>query len=502
MNFFVTYDYNYQLSGIEQAQFKRLKALKNFGSSIVTLAYNRFLYDIKKKIKLETLDLINMYDYFQGVWNNTELICQLERKEIKDLLTEDEYVENINQNQYVIYRKRSHTKTIYLFSGDHSEYIDRVDYFDNYGSKIKTDFYDIRGFLSMSDIYGQRGGVAREINYDLFGNSVLESYYRVDSDGEIYTNWILNFKSKQYFLSKKEQLETIFLDALNREFDNNNLFISDRAYKTDVSLIKMTTSRKLFVYWHNVFVPENGIANKTKPFDTLLFEIENSDKIDGLLAATNQEVADLKIATSNKIDVFKLNSYILNDFDISSDQMAGHYKYDIITVARIFPEKRILLGIEMINKLIKINSNVHWDIFGYGDSSYLKKVKTAIIEKGLSENITIHPYTKKLEEVYSQARIFWMLSKFEGFNMSQAEAQSYGVPVIAFDIDYGPRELIENQKSGFLIENNDVVSFIKATNKLLTDTNLYLQMRIAAKQNIQHYDKNHFISQWNKICEI
>lgn len=501
MNFFVTYDYNYQLSGIEHAQLKRLKALGKTKSAIVTLSYNRFLDDIRQYVSLKSDQLINMYDYFQGVWHATRKHFAFEPIHLRSLLCGNEFVENIEQGKHVIYGNGKHTKTIYLNAGSQFSEVDRVEYFDNYGSIVRTDFYDSRGFLSMSDIYGQRGGVAREINYNLRGQSVLESYYHDDGNGNISVSWLLNWKNKQYFITNKHELETIFLDSLNLEFNQNNIFISDRAYKTDDGLIGMNSSRKLFIYWHNVFVPDGGIVNKTKPFDTLLFEIEHSDKIDGLLAATDREVDDLKVATNYKLSVLKLNSFILDANKQLTHGSSDNDKFDIITVARIFPEKRILLGVEMMSKLIRVNPNVQWDIFGYGMPGYLQKVESAIEAKGLSKNITIHPYTRDLDRFYLQSKVFWMTSKFEGFNMAQAEAQAQGVPVVAFDIDYGPSELLTDAQNGYLVENNDVARFVGVTNNLLNDNTLQNKMRKAAKEDIKRFDTYHFLKQWERLSE-
>ena len=43
---------------------------------------------------------------------------------------------------------------------------------------------------------------------------------------------------------------------------------------------------------------------------------------------------------------------------------------DIVTVARIASEKRILLGVEMFYKIHEINPDVRWHIFGYGNDKY------------------------------------------------------------------------------------------------------------------------------------
>lgn len=502
MNFFVTYDYASELSGIEQAQKKRARAFQMFKKDIkfVSLAYNRFLFSISKSNGIKYDKIINMYDYFQGI--DSKKMGKIPSKKAYDLINNDEYVLNSNAKKLEIYIGHHHIKDIYLINdGNKNDAIDKIEYFDKFNNLMRIDYFDIRGFLSMSDIIGQRGGVSREINYDLNGNSVLESYYHVDSGGKIRVQWMLNYDDNIYYFDDKSLLESKFLDLINNEYGENNIFISDRAYATDEGLINMKSTRKLFIFWHNVFVPENGIPNITRPFDTLINQINNSNKIDGLLAATDREVEDLTNATQNNLNVYKLNSFIKFPLDVGKTRLndVDKKKYDIITIARVSSEKRILLGIEIFARLHKILPKVHWDIFGYGEQEYIHKIQNIIFKKELSDFIKIHSYKNDVVDIYKNAKLFWMLSKFEGFNMSQAEGQSFGIPTVAFDIDYGPSELIINNKNGILVANNDTVSFCQETLELLKNPKKLSEMSTNAYLESDRYLPEFFWDQWSRI---
>ncbi|CAK1254951.1 glycosyltransferase [Fructobacillus cardui] len=502
MNFFVTYNYLSELSGIEHAQKKRYLALQKFGekAKFVSLAYNRFLSRDATISGINYKNIINMYDYFQrtnSIFTNQSLIVH-----VSDVINEDEYIVNANNGILEINKNRKHIKTIYLMQNAESDdQIDKIEYFDKYSNVSRIDYFDIRGFLSMSDIMGQQGGVAREINYDIKGNSVLESFYHFDSNRNVETSWMLRINDNLYWFSDKKNLEAKFLDLLNIDFKEKNTFISDRAYLTDPGLLNMKSSRKLYIFWHSVFVPENEHANKFKPFDTLINEIKYKDKIDGLLAGTIKEVNDLKKAVSGELKVYQLNSFV--KFSKSKYQNTllpnNKKKYDIVTVSRISSEKRILLGIEIFYKLHKKLPDVHWDIFGYGNSEYMDIVKTAIINKNLSGFVTLHNYISNINNIYKNSKIFWMLSKFEGFNMAEAEAQTYGVPTIAFDIDYGPSELIKNGQNGFLIPNNETYNFYEKTVHLLNSPSELLQMSSCARRETDRYLPDALFTQWNQI---
>ncbi len=54
---------------------------------------------------------------------------------------------------------------------------------------------------------------------------------------------------------------------------------------------------------------------------------------------------------------------------------------------------------------------------------------------------------------YRQASFFCMSSRFEGLPMVLLEAQSYSLPIVAFDCDTGPAEIIQDNVNGKLVEN-------------------------------------------------
>ena len=46
-------------------------------------------------------------------------------------------------------------------------------------------------------------------------------------------------------------------------------------------------------------------------------------------------------------------------------------------------------------------------------------------------------------------------SNMEGFSLALSESLAHGVPVISYDIKYGPSELITSDFNGYLITKND-----------------------------------------------
>ena len=61
---------------------------------------------------------------------------------------------------------------------------------------------------------------------------------------------------------------------------------------------------------------------------------------------------------------------------------------------------------------------------------------------------------KYMPSIYSNNDLFICTSKWETFSYSVLEAQAYGLPAIAFNLPAGPRDIIDSNKTGFLVTND------------------------------------------------
>lgn len=93
-----------------------------------------------------------------------------------------------------------------------------------------------------------------------------------------------------------------------------------------------------------------------------------------------------------------------------------------------------------------------------------------------------------------------MASYFEGFGMVLAESANYTIPSIAFDINTGPSDIIDNEKSGFLIEDGNLQEFANKLKILMQDESLREKFGINAKEKVQkEFSQEAIIQKWNEI---
>ncbi len=179
-------------------------------------------------------------------------------------------------------------------------------------------------------------------------------------------------------------------------------------------------------------------------------------KLDSLTLLTSGDYQEYE--KSNMIDPRKL--LVLGNgtpVEENIDLLLNSRPNKIITMARFSPGKRIDLLIEAF--ALVANRHTDWTLDIYGDGQERENIQKLIRDKRLTSSVSIKPSTPNIKEILMGASIFALPSEREGFGMTIIEANSYGLPVVAFDVPYGPKDLILHKETGLLSTPMDIQDF-------------------------------------------
>lgn len=115
-----------------------------------------------------------------------------------------------------------------------------------------------------------------------------------------------------------------------------------------------------------------------------------------------------------------------------------------------------------------------------GDGPFRSELERWLNEAKITCKVEVIGFVDNVEEYYKTASVLVSTSRWEGFGLSILEAMSHGVPCVAFDND-GPRSLIANGESGFIVPKGDYVKLCKETMKILGGKTLHASMSVAAR---------------------
>lgn len=115
----------------------------------------------------------------------------------------------------------------------------------------------------------------------------------------------------------------------------------------------------------------------------------------------------------------------------------------VITTARIAPQKNVLIYLEAIAILKRRGIKAHFNWYGRIDGSkeYWEKIKDKIEDLKIQDFITFHGATPNPQYVYNKSDLFILPSLYEGFPNVLCEAMACELPAIATGVCDSPRIL-------------------------------------------------------------
>ena len=188
---------------------------------------------------------------------------------------------------------------------------------------------------------------------------------------------------------------------------------------------------------------------------------------------------------------------IPNTVHLNKDSFSSLTNKRVLFVGRFDYQKRVSEIIEIWSTLY--SDNLDWELHIYGDGILRDELEQKV--QKLNINIYIHQPTKDIFDCYINSSFLVSTSLFEPFGLVIPEAMSCGVPVISYDVPYGPRSIISEGKDGFLIKDNDRKAFAEKMILLMNNIELRQQMGKQAIKSAQRYSAEKIMPMWKKLFE-
>lgn len=148
----------------------------------------------------------------------------------------------------------------------------------------------------------------------------------------------------------------------------------------------------------------------------------------------------------------------------------------------------------------RVTNKKGWKLVIVGDGEDKQKIIELSKLLKIDDTVEINSSTDNIAQYFKSASFYCMSSRFEGLPMVLLEAQSFGLPIVSFDCDTGPAELIDNGVSGYLVEPENIEKLSEAITKMINlDKDSYLRMCRNAKENINNFKVNEIVKKWLAI---
>lgn len=553
---FLNQDFGDHLTGIEHAAIQRALLFKtdlHIDPIIISLQYRPFLQDnVCRHLQAKGCDsavrVLGLYDFIQ----NFDLLCDT-AKDTADYLPQaldpnfpDYIAEIVPGYKDVRYRDATGRLFAYkVYSKVHGS-LTHINYFSN-GIKIAADIFHYSGLKCSHRVYEPGATkLAFEIYYNPIGKPVFFRIFEHTCDQlplinrlqtgfysvSLQSNSSPGVTSEQATLTDDVIDYPIGLNALTPFIDQSS-YLGGESDFAAWALYKLVTSidnrRFLFVCDKNksFFLPAVYVRDKLaldqqanqsvriismihsthykgstsdsdikSHYRDLLMSDHHADQIVVLTPAQKNDIAGR--FPHEKIEAIPHALIVSPNAADERNLTCDDQLQKIVYVARLSPEKDHITALDIFAKLLTNVQTARLHLYGEGSQRAL--IEAHIEKLGIASKVVLEGYHSDIPSIYRSASCAILTSKMEGFSLSLLEAMAYGCPSVAFDINYGPRDLISDGETGFLVPYGDTNLFAERLQTLITQTQLADAFSQQCKRRFEEKFSHQLIShQWNDI---
>lgn len=139
----------------------------------------------------------------------------------------------------------------------------------------------------------------------------------------------------------------------------------------------------------------------------------------------------------------------------------------LLCVGRLEEQKAFHYAIEAFAKIAAAYPKIRLKIVGQG--SLEKDLKQLTIELNIADRVDFEGFQKNMIPYYLNARATLLTSLYEGFPNVLVESITLGTPIIAFDCQSGPSEIVVDGVNGYLVEHLNVQALGRKMESVLTE---------------------------------
>lgn len=172
--------------------------------------------------------------------------------------------------------------------------------------------------------------------------------------------------------------------------------------------------------------------------------------------------------------------------------------HKILSVGRFGKEKGYDMLVKVAEKVLPRYPQWQWHVYGTGE--VFDEILAEVKRLGLGTQLILKGNVKDVYQMFSEYAFIVLPSYREGLPLVLLEATALGLPMISFDIETGPNEIIVDGRNGFLIQPYDLESMMKRIEELINDA----EKRIIFSEyqgRKDKFKKEKILKQWIRFIE-
>jgi glycosyltransferase involved in cell wall biosynthesis len=182
---------------------------------------------------------------------------------------------------------------------------------------------------------------------------------------------------------------------------------------------------------------------------------------------------------------------------IRVENILGAGRKLLLAVGRLSSQKQFDLLVRCFQSLA--GRHADWNLVILGEGPLHSKLEMQVSEANLQNRVFLPGKAGNMGDWYESADLYVMSSRFEGFPNTLVEAMSYGLAVVSFDCDTGPRDIIRHKVDGLLVCSGNEQEFTATLDQLMGDENLRVALATRAVDARVRFATDRVAEKWEHL---
>ncbi len=200
---------------------------------------------------------------------------------------------------------------------------------------------------------------------------------------------------------------------------------------------------------------------------------------------------------------------VIPDFVLSEDSKFNEKdskkaNRTISIFSRISPEKNLSDSLYALKLILEKHDDVVLKIFGHAlkqhEINEKERLEELIDELEISESVKFMGHADDADSEMANSLFTLCVSNFEGLGMALLESMLNGTPVVSYDLNYGPRDMITNNVDGIIVNQYDIKSMADCAIFLLDNPEKANEMGILAMEHVlENFSPEVVLEKWENL---
>jgi glycosyltransferase involved in cell wall biosynthesis len=373
------------------------------------------------------------------------------------------------------------------------------------GSLEYVDFFDDAHRRTRRVEFNSCNEARRELSYDPYGTLVVQDRF-LDSDGFCYVmRWhgvktravykVLTFQRSGVVSEYDSMLdwEISFFNGLAAQGSERPVFIGD-GIGAIASLPQVRANGALrYMQIHNNHLKAPW-TDKREVLDDHARVFRQARSIDGIVVLTDRQRRDI----DEVYGIGDITHVIPHSFADVPVETEDREPCSAVTVARLSDQKAIDAAIRAFRHVVAQIPQAVYRIYGSGPER--DALARLIEECGLRDNVFLEGFARRPTAALARAQVSLITSVYEGFCLVAAESCLQETPVVAFDVDYGPSDIVPSPRHGSILPTRDEEEMAREIVRYFTDERLRRKNGSRARKSVlDRFGEREVFSCWGEL---